>query len=112
MRDNFEKQELHCHNCGKYVRFDLDLSIDGDYKLECPNCGHLHFRVVKDGIIKDTRWGQDPAQAQYQSVAKFYTTLSSTSVSSNSYQMTYSGSSTTSSSFLADSWASGNYSNT
>lgn len=57
-----EKQELHCHNCKNYVRFNLDLSIDGNYKLKCPECGHLHYRIVKNGIISDLRWGRDPSQ--------------------------------------------------
>jgi Zn finger protein HypA/HybF involved in hydrogenase expression len=56
-----ERQELYCHNCGKYVQFNLDLSVDGNYKLNCPNCGHEHYRIVKDGKITDERWGQDPS---------------------------------------------------
>jgi DNA-directed RNA polymerase subunit RPC12/RpoP len=49
---------LHCHECGKYVQFDLDLSMDGNHVLKCPNCGHEHCRVVQKGKITDTRWDQ------------------------------------------------------
>ena len=52
-----ERQELHCHNCGKYVQFDIDLSLNGNHVLECPNCKHEHCRVVKNGIITGDRWG-------------------------------------------------------
>jgi hypothetical protein len=51
-----ERQELHCHNCDKYVQFDLDLSLNGNHVLECPNCGHEHCRVVKNGRITLDRW--------------------------------------------------------
>ncbi len=51
-----ERQELYCHNCGRYVQFPLDLSMDGKYTLNCPNCGHEHYRFVHDGIISDERW--------------------------------------------------------
>ena len=57
-----EFQELYCHHCDKYVQFSLDLSIDDNYILECPNCGHKHYRVVENGKITDLRWGRDPSQ--------------------------------------------------
>jgi len=52
-----ERQELYCHECGNYVQFDLDLSLNGNHILRCPCCGHEHCRVVKDGKITDERWG-------------------------------------------------------
>jgi|SRR5208337_1236770 len=56
--DTLERQELHCHACGKYVQFDLDTAINGNHVLACPNCGHEHCRVVYNGKISDTRWDQ------------------------------------------------------
>jgi len=52
------RQELHCHACNRYVQFTMDLAKDGNHVLECPNCGHEHCRVVKDGVITDIRWDQ------------------------------------------------------
>jgi transcription elongation factor Elf1 len=37
-----EAQELHCHNCDKYVQFTIDTELNGNHVLECPNCGHEH----------------------------------------------------------------------
>lgn len=54
--ENREMQELHCHDCQKYVQFPIDLSLNGNHVLECPNCGHEHCRVVKDGVITAERW--------------------------------------------------------
>jgi hypothetical protein len=51
-----ERQELYCHNCGKYVQFDVDVSQNGNLILECPNCGHEHCRVIEDGKITERRW--------------------------------------------------------
>lgn len=51
-----ERSELHCHECNQYVQFNLDVSINGNHVLNCPNCGHEHCRVVKDGKVSDTRW--------------------------------------------------------
>jgi len=51
-----ERQELWCHDCGSYVQFDIDLELNGNHVLECPNCGHEHCRVVEHGKITDIRW--------------------------------------------------------
>lgn len=53
---NIERQEIHCHACNQYVQFNMDLSMNGNHVLKCPNCGHEHCRVVKDGKITDDRW--------------------------------------------------------
>jgi len=55
--ENIQRQELFCHNCKGYVQFNIDLSLDGNHVLECPNCKHEHCRVVKDGVITEDRWG-------------------------------------------------------
>jgi len=59
-----EAQELHCHNCQRYVQFDLDLSVDGNYQLDCPSCGHDHYRIVRGGKITESRWGRSLSQQQ------------------------------------------------
>jgi hypothetical protein len=51
-----ERQELHCHNCNKYVQFDIDIEQNGNHVVICPECGHEHCRVVNNGIITDVRW--------------------------------------------------------
>ena len=53
-----ERQEILCHNCGRWVQFIIDLELDGNHVLNCPNCGHEHCRVVRRGVITDIRWGQ------------------------------------------------------
>lgn len=52
------RQELHCHACRRYVQFEIDISLDGNHVLKCPNCGHEHCRVVRNGVITEGRWDQ------------------------------------------------------
>ena len=56
--EQIERQELHCHECQRYVQFALDVALNGNHVLHCPNCGHEHCRVVRDGKITDIRWAQ------------------------------------------------------
>ena len=77
-----EAQELYCHGCGRYVRFKLDLSINGKYRLRCPNCNHDHYRVVRNGRITDTRYAQGLSQRKWVRVA--VTSVSATSAYSGS----------------------------
>lgn len=51
-----EGQEIYCHHCDRYVQFKIDMSLNGNHVLNCPNCGHEHCRVVKDGVITGDRW--------------------------------------------------------
>ena len=51
-----ERQELWCHDCQKYVQFDIDVALNGNHVIICPNCGHEHCRVVENGKVTDIRW--------------------------------------------------------
>lgn len=95
-----EKQELHCHNCDNYVQFDIDPEENGEYEIECPNCDHMHCRVIKDGIITDKRW--DSRNGWYSTVSN----LSHSSKSNITLQYAVAtGSDTKLSMFYQQSWA-------
>lgn len=51
-----ERQELWCHECQRYVQFDIDISLNGNHVIICPVCGHEHCRVVENGKITEVRW--------------------------------------------------------
>ena len=80
-----ERQELHCHHCDRYVQFDIDLSMDGNHILRCPNCDHQHFRVVRNGRITGERWGRDPSQDMPNIYVSTTTVTYSTSTVSDYY---------------------------
>ena len=71
-----ERQEISCHNCQKHVQFDLDMELNGNHILRCPNCNHEHCRVVKDGIITDDRWDIRNQTYNISSTTTSWTTLS------------------------------------
>lgn len=77
------RQELFCHSCGRYVQFDLDLSLNGNHVLNCPVCDHEHCRTVKDGEITDIRWDQRNGVVPTIQVNNLNVTSSSTSTYDN-----------------------------
>lgn len=49
------RTDMNCTNCTKNFIAQLDMSLDGDHTIECPYCGHWHFRVVRDGKVTEDR---------------------------------------------------------
>ena len=79
-----ERQEIFCHNCQQYIQFNIDISLNGNHILDCPNCKHQHCRVVDNGKITDVRWGQRNQSLQTFQVSQ-YSITSSASASSIVY---------------------------
>jgi hypothetical protein len=97
-----ERQELHCHNCNRYVQFDIDTEMDGNYVLNCPQCDHEHCRVVRQGRITDVRWDQRngsmmTAMTSYNGLPVFNVNGTATTTTS-SYSMS------SSDTFITSSW--------
>lgn len=90
-----EKQELYCHGCGNYVRFEVDLEWHGRFVLNCPKCDHEHCRIINKGVITDERW--DSRNGGMQTYAIANVTYSVTS---------YDSTTSASSNFTADMWLS------
>ncbi len=88
VEDRIESQELHCHECGLYVQFRLDMNMNGAHVLNCPNCGHEHCRVVENGIITDDRWDQRNGELNTYPISGATTSTASTFTS---YRGTQSG---------------------
>jgi len=82
-----ERQELWCHECQKYVQFDIDVELDGDHIIVCPNCKHEHCRVVKDGKVTEVRWDSRNGGGW---TGNAYMTSGATSTNASTYN-TYSG---------------------
>ena len=83
------RSELWCHECGSYVQFTYDDSLNGNHVIKCPKYGHEHCRVIKDGEVTDDRWdsrnGQQGAvfSANYVTVSYKSIELSVANCSSN-----------------------------
>lgn len=50
------KHEFYCTNCYKYFDVKLNMSLEGNHRVHCPNCDHVHYRTVSKGKITDTRF--------------------------------------------------------
>ncbi len=51
------RTDMDCHQCrGNFIAV-LDRTLEGQHKIECPHCGHEHFRKVKNGKVTEERWG-------------------------------------------------------
>lgn len=55
----------HCHACNKDMVIELDLSLNGNHVIECPHCGHEHYRRVENGRVTSDRWGSANRQVYY-----------------------------------------------
>lgn len=59
--------EFYCGMCQHYTYVNLML-LEGEHVMSCPNCGHEHYRHVKEGQITETRWN-GKNQPHYKIVA-------------------------------------------
>jgi NAD-dependent SIR2 family protein deacetylase len=50
--------EFYCSECSHYTYVKIRLDLDGNHIMRCPNCGHLHYRVVTEGKITDQRFNE------------------------------------------------------
>ena len=93
-----ERQELWCHACERYVQFDIDVSLDGQHVITCPNCGHEHYRIIKNGVITEARWGSSNGYigntyitygATTSIISTYNNYIAGNSITSASTQITY-----------------------
>lgn len=50
------RSNVDCTNCGGQFIATLDLSLNGNHQITCPHCRHVHYRVVRDGVVTEDRW--------------------------------------------------------
>jgi DNA-directed RNA polymerase subunit RPC12/RpoP len=51
-----QRTDIYCHKCYKTFIAEINHNIEGNHILECPHCGHEHYRTIKKGIITESRW--------------------------------------------------------
>lgn len=53
--------EFYCQECRKYFDVKLNMSLNGNHRIHCPNpqCKHIHYRMIKDGIITEARFSDN-----------------------------------------------------
>jgi DNA-directed RNA polymerase subunit RPC12/RpoP len=46
-------QEFYCGECQGYFLVTLNMHLNFEAHIKCPECGHEHRRVIKDGEIHE-----------------------------------------------------------
>jgi hypothetical protein len=50
------KFEFYCNECNKYFDIKLNTAHNGNYRIHCPICDHIHYREIENGKITDRRF--------------------------------------------------------
>ncbi len=58
-REGLIRTDLYCHNCNSNFTAVINHDLDGNHEIECPRCGHYHYRVIKGGIVTSDRYDSD-----------------------------------------------------
>jgi DNA-directed RNA polymerase subunit RPC12/RpoP len=53
------RTDLYCHECSKNFSAVLDYNLDGNHEIHCPWCGHIHYRLIKGGVVTSDRYSSD-----------------------------------------------------
>lgn len=56
------RTEERCTECKKTIVAKIDFGINGNHRIICPYCGHVHCRVIEDGKMTGDRWRSDAGQ--------------------------------------------------
>lgn len=51
-----ERSNVWCTNCQRQFIAELDLALNGNHEITCPFCRHIHYRVVRDGVVTEDRY--------------------------------------------------------
>ena len=67
------RTEEKCSECSKLIVAKINFDVNGNYRIACPHCGHLHCRVIKDGKMTSDRfdhtqeWIDAPTESMWSS---------------------------------------------
>lgn len=53
------KFEFQCTNCPAIFNVKLNTSLNGNFRIHCPGCDHIHFRKLENGVITNIRFTEN-----------------------------------------------------
>lgn len=59
------RSNVWCTNCSREFIATLDISLNGNHEITCPLCGHIHYRVVLDGVVTEDRYRSSAGPIYY-----------------------------------------------
>lgn len=60
-REGLVRTDLDCHGCSeqglpnKFIA-TINHDLNGNHEIQCPRCGHIHYRVIQDGVVTSERY--------------------------------------------------------
>lgn len=96
------RSNVYCTNCGGTFIATMNLGLNGNHQITCPLCQHIHYRVVRDGVVTEDRWASSSGPTYIVSTSTAFTNVSVTGFTTNG---TNNG--TGNSSYLTSSWLNG-----
>jgi DNA-directed RNA polymerase subunit RPC12/RpoP len=58
-RSGIVRTDMYCHDCNRSFLAHIDFDVDGDHVVECPHCGHHHYRSIRHGKVTEARFNSD-----------------------------------------------------
>lgn len=87
-----ERTDLHCYACNQYFGVELDMSLNGNHEISCAHCGHIHYRVVRDGRVTGERYRSSAGATYYaNTTTNTYITASTGGSTQTSNMYTWTG---------------------
>lgn len=88
MRDS-RTTEIYCHDCDGYIRVALDYSLNGNHEIVCPECSHIHYRIINNGEVTGDRYRSSAGAiiTASTSMANYYITGSTSTTTASNYFM-------------------------
>ena len=71
-KKDWTKEEWLAYKAEAEMWRDMDLSLNGNHIIECPHCGHEHYRVIKRGKVTSDRWQSSGGVYYYASTSAYY----------------------------------------
>lgn len=53
------RTDMYCHACSSSFVAIINFDLDGNHQIECPKCGHIHYRLVQHGRVTSERYHSD-----------------------------------------------------
>lgn len=58
-KNGLHRTDVYCHDCNTTFVAQLNYSLNGNHEVECPKCGHHHFRKIVNGVVTSERYDSD-----------------------------------------------------
>lgn len=66
-------QEFYCGECVGYFMVRLNMALNHEVHVKCPNCAHEHRRVIRDGVIYESgRYSSDIKENVMTTMATYH----------------------------------------